>query len=65
MNLSEYILVITVIIGIMIVATIGIIKSESRNEQVTCTIRNLTNSSFIVCTYKNKILYSGEVKDED
>lgn len=39
--------------------------SVKEGELATCTTKKLDNASFIVCTYKNKILYSGEVKDED
>ena len=48
---------------IITVATVGIVKSELKSERATCTTKKLTNSSLIVCTYKNKVLFNGEVNE--
>lgn len=63
--MNEALIVITIVLGIMLVAIVGIIVSPFKYEQAICTTTRLTNSSFIVCTYKDKILYSGEIKDEN
>lgn len=40
-------------------------SSVKEGELATCTTKKLDNSSLIVCTYKDKVLFNGEVKNED
>ena len=54
---------IVLILVIIIIATAGIVTSETKSDQATCTTKKLTNSNFIVCTYNNKVLFSGEVNE--
>lgn len=35
----------------------------TEGEQPTCTITKLTNSSHIICKYKDKVLFNGEVDE--
>lgn len=63
--MNESLLVILFVLVVVIVAIVGIVTSAIKGEQANCTTTRLTNSSFIVCTYKNKVLFNGEVKDED
>lgn len=62
--MNELTLVISLILGIMIVITVGVVTSVAKGDQATCTTTKLGSTSLIVCTYKDQVLFNKEVKDE-
>lgn len=52
-----------IIIICVIVVAVGVVAMHLKGDQATCTTTKLSSSSFVVCTYNDKILYSGEVKE--
>lgn len=52
--------IIIIFIAFALCSTASVV---TEGEQPTCTKKKLDNSSLIVCTYKDKVLFNGEVNE--
>ena len=50
------------LVGILLYG--GIALYIHLENQPKCTVQELEKADLVVCTYKNKVLFNGEVKDE-
>lgn len=53
--------IVIVFIAFALCSTASVV---TEGEQPTCTMTKLTNSSHIICKYKDKVLFNGEIKNE-
>lgn len=55
-----FIALVLIIIAIALCSASSVVKE---GDLASCTTKKLTNSSLIVCTYKDKVLFNGEIKN--
>lgn len=55
---------IGIILSLCFIGGIILLEQKYKTDNPQCVMTKLANSSLIICTYKDKVLFNGELKNE-